>query len=188
MPRDTVNGILQIQAGVSQLNSTGTLHIRGGRSTEVKYLIDGIPVNDPIGRSLGVNISTNSLEQMEIITGGFNAEHGDAQSGVINLITKAGAQNFTGRFRYRVGQWATHHGDPIYGPWLDPDSGFRPVALEPFRGIFLGQPYDYQTPYRGAERYRRGVGSPRGRCSGRLHGDCPGRVCRQDGKPASSRH
>ena len=106
MPRDTVNGILQIQAGVSQLNSTGTLHIRGGRSTEVKYLIDGIPVNDPIGRSLGVNISTNSLQQMEVITGGFNAEHGDAQSGVINLITKAGAQNFTGRFRYRVGQWA----------------------------------------------------------------------------------
>ena len=149
MPRDTVNGILQIQAGVSQLNSTGTLHVRGGRSTEVKYLIDGIPVNDPIGRSLGVNISTNSLEQIEIITGGFNAEHGDAQSGVINLITKAGAQNFTGRIRYRVGQWGTHYGDPVYSPWLDPDNGFRPVALEPFRGIFLGQPYDYQTPYRG---------------------------------------
>ena len=149
MPRDTVNGILQLQAGVAQLNSTGTLHIRGGRSMEVKYLIDGIPVNDPIGRGLGVNISTNSLEQMEVITGGFNAEHGDAQSGVINLITKAGAQNFSGRFRYRVGQWGTHHGDPIYGPWLDPDNGFRPVALEPFRGIFLGRPYDYQTPYRG---------------------------------------
>ena len=149
MPRDTVNGILQLQAGVSQLNSTGTLHVRGGRSTEVKYLIDGIPVNDPIGRSLGVNISTNSLEQIEIITGGFNAEHGDAQSGVINLITKAGARNFTGRIRYRVGQWGTHHGDPVYGAWLDPDNGFRPVALEPFRGIFLGNPYDYQTPYRG---------------------------------------
>ena len=149
MPRDTVNGILQLQAGVSQLNSTGTLHVRGGRSTEVKYLIDGIPVNDPIGRSLGVNISTNSLEQIEIITGGFNAEHGDAQSGVINLITKAGARNFTGRIRYRVGQWGTHYGDPVYGAWLDPDNGFRPVALEPFRGIFLGNPYDYQTPYRG---------------------------------------
>ena len=149
MPRDTVNGILQLQAGVAQLNSTGTLHVRGGRSMEVKYLIDGIPVNDPIGRGLGVNISTNSLEQMEVITGGFNAEHGDAQSGVINLITKTGAQNFTGRFRYRVGQWGTHHGDPVYGPWLDPDNGFRPVALEPFRGVFLGRPYDYQTPYRG---------------------------------------
>ena len=149
MPRDTVNGILQLQAGVTQLNSTGTLHVRGGRSMEVKYLMDGIPVNDPIGRGLGVNISTNSLEQMEVITGGFNAEHGDAQSGVINLITKVGAQNFSGRIRYRVGQWATHHGDPIYGPWFDPDNGFRPVALEPFRGIFLGKPYDYQTPYRG---------------------------------------
>ena len=149
MPRDTVNGILQTQAGVAINNASGALHIRGGRSMEVKYLIDGLPINDPIGRGLGVNISTNALEQMEVITGGFNAEHGDAQSGVINLITKAGAQKFSGRIRYRVGQWATHHGDPLYGPWLDPDNNFRPVALEPFRGIFLGAPYDYQTPYRG---------------------------------------
>ena len=149
MPRDTVNGILQTQAGVAVLNSTGSLHIRGGRSMEVKYLIDGIPVNDPIGRGLGLQISTNALEQMEVITGGFNAEHGDAQSGIINLITKAGTRKFTGRIRYRVGQWGQHHGDPIYGPWLDPDNDFRPVALEPFRGIFIGKPFDYQTPYRG---------------------------------------
>ena len=43
MPRDTVNGILQTLPGVSVLNSTGSLHVRGGRSMEVKYLIDGIP-------------------------------------------------------------------------------------------------------------------------------------------------
>ena len=149
MPRDTVNGILQTLPGVSVLNSTGSLHVRGGRSMEVKYLIDGIPISDPIGRSLGLNISANSLEQMEVITGGFNAEHGDAQSAIVNLITKAGSHKFSGRFRYRVGQWGTHYGDPLYGPWLDPDNEFRPVAIEPFRGIFLGKPYDYQTPYRG---------------------------------------
>jgi len=149
MPRDTVNGIVATQAGVAVLNSTGTLHVRGGRAMEVKYLIDGIPINDPIGRSMGLHISTNSLEQIEVITGGFNAEHGDAQSGVINLITKAGTQNFSGRIRYRVGQWMPHHGDPLYAAWRDPDNGFRPVALEPFRGIFLGKPYEYQTPYRG---------------------------------------
>ena len=151
MPRDTVNGILQTLPGISVLNSTGSLHVRGGRSTEVKYLIDGIPISDPIGGSLGLNISAKSLEQMEVITGGFNAEYGDAQSGIVNLITKAGTHKFSGRFRYRVGQWGTHHGDPLYGPWLDPDNGFRPVAIEPFRGIFLGKPYDYQTPYRGED-------------------------------------
>ncbi len=151
MPRDTVNGILETQAGVAVDNATGSIHIRGGRSMEIKYLIDGIPINDPIGRGLGVQVNANSIEQMEVITGGFNAEHGDAQSGVINLITKAGTQEFSGRIRYRIGQWGEHHGDPLYGPWLDPDSGFRPVALEPFRGIFLGKPYDYQTPYRGED-------------------------------------
>ena len=151
MPRDTVNGILETQAGVAVDNATGSIHIRGGRSMEIKYLLDGIPINDPIGRGLGVQVNANSIEQMEVITGGFNAEHGDAQSGVINLITKAGTQKFSGRIRYRIGQWGEHHGDPLYGPWLDPDSGFRPVALEPFRGIFLGKPYDYQTPYRGED-------------------------------------
>ena len=151
MPRDTVNGILQTLPGVAVLNSTGSTHVRGGRSTEVRYLIDGIPINDPIGRSLGLSIGTNSLEQIEFITGGFNAEHGDAQSGIVNLITKVGTGKFSGRIRYRVGQWMEHHGDPLYGPWLDPDNGFRPVALEPFRGIFIGQPYDYQTPYRGQD-------------------------------------
>ncbi len=149
MPRDTVNGILQTQAGVAVRNASGSVHIRGGRSMEIKYLIDGIPVNDPMFSGLGLQISTNAIEQMEVITGGFNAEHGDAQSGIINLITKAGTHKFKGRFRYRVGQWGTHHGDPIYGPWFDPDNDFRPVALEPFRGIFIGKPYAYQTPYRG---------------------------------------
>ena len=151
MPRDTVNGILQTLPGISVLNSSGTLHVRGGRSTEVKYLIDGIPISDPIGGSLGLNISAKSLEQIEVITGGFNAEHGDAQSAIVNLITKAGSHKLSGRFRYRVGQWGTHHGDPLYGPWLDPDNGFRPVAIEPFRGIFFGEPQPYQTPYRGQD-------------------------------------
>lgn len=151
MPRDTVNGILQTQPGVAVLNASGSLHIRGGRSMEIKYLIDGIPVNDPIFRGMGLQISTNALEQMEVITGGFNAEHGDAQSGVINLITKAGTNKFSGKIRYRVGSWGQHHGDPYYGSWLDPDNGFRPVALEPFRGIFIGEPHNYQTPYRGQD-------------------------------------
>ena len=131
MPRDTVNGILQTLPGVAVLNSTGTAHVRGGRSMEIRYLIDGIPINNPISRSLGLSIGTNSLEQMEVITGGFNAEHGDAQSGIINLITKVGTNKFSGRIRYRVGQWGTHHGDALYGPWLDPDNGFRPVAIDP---------------------------------------------------------
>ena len=42
----------------------------------------------PIGRGFGVHISTNALEQMEVITGGFNAEHGDAQSGVLTSLQK----------------------------------------------------------------------------------------------------
>ena len=74
MPRDTVNGILETQAGVAVDNATGSIHIRGGRSMEIKYLLDGIPINDPIGRGLGVQVNANSIEQMEVITGGFNAE------------------------------------------------------------------------------------------------------------------
>ena len=158
MPRDTIGGILELQPGASVTKNEGgpELHLRGGRAMEIAYLLDGIPLDDPILKGQAGRVSVNSVEEMEVITGGFNAEHGNAQSGVINIITKEGTQKFTGRLEYRFGMFDEHHGDPLLGFWGNPDerapddpSTFRPEALEIFRGIYLGKPFDYQTPYRG---------------------------------------
>ncbi len=75
------------------------IHIRGGGGGEVLFQIDGMPVNHPIfgGHSV-LNIDVKSVEEIEVLTGGFSAEYGEAQSGVINVITREGGENYAADF------------------------------------------------------------------------------------------
>ncbi len=89
MPVKTLSDIIQLQAGVVK-DAGGALHFRGGRSREVAYLIDGVPVTNTFSQGGGsnVNIENNFIQELQVITGTFNAEYGSAQSGVINVVTK----------------------------------------------------------------------------------------------------
>ena len=52
-------------------------------------MLDGISVQDPLsGTGFGLNISANSIEEVEVITGGYSAEYGQATSGIVNVRTK----------------------------------------------------------------------------------------------------
>ncbi len=87
-----VTDIITQQAGVVQ--DDNEIHIRGGRNYENSYLVDGVSVQDPLsGTGYGLQLSSNSLEEVEVITGGYNAEYGQATSGVVNVRTKDGKYN-----------------------------------------------------------------------------------------------
>jgi len=75
--------------------SVKDIHIRGGRGGEILFLIDGVPVNHPIygGRSV-LDLDISAVEQIELLTGAFSAEYGQAQSGVVNITTKRGGEKF----------------------------------------------------------------------------------------------
>nr|MBN2277991.1 TonB-dependent receptor [candidate division Zixibacteria bacterium] len=72
------------------------LNIRGGRSSEVAYYVDGFSQQDPLSGVSTTNINNNALAEVEISTGGFPAEYGWAASGVINATTKEGTAEFAG--------------------------------------------------------------------------------------------
>jgi outer membrane receptor protein involved in Fe transport len=84
MPVDNIYQVIENQAGV-----VGG-HFRGGRLGEVAYMVDGIPVNDPYNNSNTVSVENTSIQELEVISGTFNAEYGQAMSGVVNIITKDG--------------------------------------------------------------------------------------------------
>ncbi len=87
-----VTDIVSQQAGV--VKDDNEIHIRGGRNYENSFLVDGISVQDPLsGTGYGLQLSANSLEEVEVITGGYNAEYGQATSGVVNVRTKEGKWN-----------------------------------------------------------------------------------------------
>ncbi len=69
-------------------------HFRGGRTGEVSYLIDGIPVNDPFNNGIGATVENGAIQQLEVISGTFNAEYGQAMSGVVNIVTREGGNKF----------------------------------------------------------------------------------------------
>jgi len=95
--RGTTN-FVALQASVVKNEGSNLLYIRGGRSEEVSYLVDGVTVNNPLSgnASPAFNyINQNAIEELQIQTGGFNAEYGAAMSGVINLNTKQGGTKYT---------------------------------------------------------------------------------------------
>jgi len=84
------------QRGGREATNTPEINIRGGRPSEVAYFVDGFSQQDPLSGLATVNISSNSLAELEITTGGFNAEYGWVASGVINATTKEGGQKYSG--------------------------------------------------------------------------------------------
>ncbi|GAB4368757.1 MAG: hypothetical protein Kow0042_10080 [Calditrichia bacterium] len=83
LPVTTVGQILETRAGVVEGG-----HIRGGRSEEVIYLIDGIPLNQSISGGLGSYLPMEAVQEMTVLTGGWDPEFGNASSGVVNIVTR----------------------------------------------------------------------------------------------------
>lgn len=93
LPTTTVSDVLRIQPGVV---NAGGLHLRGGRSGEISYIIDGVPLTDPLYSSLNSSevLNRDIISEMQVISGTYSAEYGNAMSGIINITTKEGSGKF----------------------------------------------------------------------------------------------
>ena len=116
LPVETFFGVLVTQAGVNQ-GPDGTIHIRGGRSNEVSYLVDGISVGNPFETNgLATTVAADAIQEMTVISGAFNAEYGRAMSGIVNLVTKEGGNTVDGSFSFQGGDTFTKHDDIFFTP------------------------------------------------------------------------
>jgi len=76
----------------------GDIHPRGERSG-LQYQMDGIAMNDPLNQG-PLSVATVSISESEIVLGGMDAEYGNAQGGIVNIITQEGGARFAGEFTY----------------------------------------------------------------------------------------
>ncbi|MCK4427227.1 MAG: TonB-dependent receptor, partial [candidate division Zixibacteria bacterium] len=74
--------------------------LRGGRPQEVVYMVDGLSITDPILSGQATNLNHFTISEVQLITSGFNAEYGNALSGMINYVTQEGGAKFSGRYQY----------------------------------------------------------------------------------------
>jgi outer membrane receptor protein involved in Fe transport len=133
MPVTELSEIIELQSGV--VSSGGELHFRGGRGREVAYLIDGIPVQNSYSQSGGNNVAVENsmIQELEVISGTFNAEYGSAQSGVVNIVTKRPAKEFSGSFKTYAGEWFSNKDDTYLGV-----SNINPLAEKDFNFSLSG--------------------------------------------------
>ena len=95
----SVEDILSEQLGVSTQDNE--IHIRGGRIDESMFVVDGFSVKDPLsGYSGNLFVNADAIEELEIVTGGYNPEYGQAMSGVVNIKLKEGKDRYEGAIKF----------------------------------------------------------------------------------------
>ncbi len=99
MPVVDFKDILTTQAGFTK-DASGGIHVRGGRTKEILYMIDGMVVKDPLQGDFSGSVNQNAIQEMTIISGTFNAEYGQAMSSVVNIVTKEGDDEFQGKLEF----------------------------------------------------------------------------------------
>lgn len=130
-PVRSFHEVVDIQPGVAGG------HFRGGRKSEVIYLVDGIPIQEALEGEAGSEIPQNAITEVSIQTGGFNAEYGRAMSGVVNVVTKEGGSKHHGQLSVYSDRLTGHH-----NYFKD-----RPVDDENYGELFLGGPVNHRASY-----------------------------------------
>ncbi|MBI1723822.1 MAG: TonB-dependent receptor [Gemmatimonadetes bacterium] len=154
LPADDPAEVLFLQAGVVESNRG--LSIRGGRPGEAAVYLDGAQVRNlsaTFGRGFGtygsVHVGTNAVEEVSVTTGSIGVELGDAQSGVISAIMRAGSPNYRGTLSYSTDEPAGE----IYG------QGLHRVEASVGGPIARNLTFFAGTTLRGEQNDRQGMGA-----------------------------
>jgi outer membrane receptor protein involved in Fe transport len=137
---------LYLAPGVSSSGSAGTANpsISGGSGLDNQYVVDGVNITNQgygalgsysiIFGSLGNATPFDFIKEIQVKTGGYEAEFGQSTGGVVNVITKSGSNNFRGSlFAYsRPGalqgehkEFQSENGTVQFGNNVQSDAGFE---------------------------------------------------------------
>jgi outer membrane receptor for ferrienterochelin and colicin len=101
-----VNDVVKTLPGVTEFN--GELHIRGGRSGEEMYLVDGASVTNTVFGGNAIPVNPSMVGELQLITGTFNAEYGQAMSGLFNTVLREPTPGFHASLGFRTSLHQDH--------------------------------------------------------------------------------
>jgi outer membrane receptor protein involved in Fe transport len=101
--------LVNLQAGVMDG------HVRGGRKGEIAYWVDGVPITDVYDGGIVIEVGKDAIQELQVISGAFNAEYGQAMSGIVNISTKDGTNKYTGSLTSYFGDQFSSHKDIFSG-------------------------------------------------------------------------
>ena len=158
----TIEQATMVQSGVNVHGG-----VRGGFGLDVPYVVDGQLMRDTGSNASFSTLSTTAIQEMEVLTGGFNAEFGQANSGIINVVTKSSTDRINGAIKYRYRPSGVYHwGGNIYGEdrwefrqfdWFGNPAPGNPDFWDPTKPGGKdggGEPYSSMTPAERVEAWK----------------------------------
>ena len=141
LPGRGLGSVINLQPGV--VIDEGALHIRGSRSDEVGFFVDGAAARNPVSGGRAVAVIDEALQEIQLQAGGFNAEYGGANAGIILQELRTGAPDwevglltetdgFTSKYKERFGTYSYGYSNQVLTL-----SG--PVAGNRVRAFLAGQ-------------------------------------------------
>ncbi len=121
LPVQELSEIVNLQAGVIDG------HFRGGRIGEVQYQVDGVTINNPYDNSASLRLDRSILEEVQVVSGTFDAEFGQAMSGVVNAVLRTGSEErLDYGFESYVGEFVSPRDTDLF-PYID---RVRPTTIQ----------------------------------------------------------
>ncbi len=98
LPVRGINNIIGTTAGV--VIEANSVFIRGGRQDEVGYYLEGVSIKNPETGGRAITLSQDALEEIQVQAGGYTAEYGGANAGIIRQQLKTGGNQYKASFEY----------------------------------------------------------------------------------------
>jgi outer membrane receptor protein involved in Fe transport len=111
-----LNNLNQVN-NATEITNSNTLIIRGGRPNEVAYYVDGFSQQDPLTGFSTTAIAPDAIDEIVVQAGGYNAEYGRINSGIVNVVTREGGDRYAGAL------------EGIYGDHFDNSRGNKILSL-----------------------------------------------------------
>ena len=86
IPVANVTDVMGMQAGINNGQ------IRGGNLDQALFLVDGVTMRDPRNNQALTKVAMSTIREVSIERGGFNAEYGQVQAGIVNIVTNEGKE------------------------------------------------------------------------------------------------
>jgi hypothetical protein len=121
-PLEQISDLLPYLPGVT-IDPAGALHLHGGRSDEIGLLVDGISYNEPFRNRPALDFLLSEIDELSVKTGVFEAEYGQANSGILQIRRKPLPENYSGTLAFQSGDYLSLNSE-VFSDEIKAFSGF----------------------------------------------------------------
>jgi hypothetical protein len=146
LPSRGINAVISLQPGIVDIG--GVFYARGSRAEDMKFTLDGAPINNPIAGGRGISIIQEAVEEMQVLMGGYSAEYGGTNGALVKTQYRTAGEKWNGSFTAETDKYASV-GQNFLGAYPDNIANFVVTAgggITSNLRLFVSGAYYYNGP------------------------------------------